>query len=355
MKFAVTADLHLGKQKPAQRVDALKAVCRALQQQNISALVIAGDLFDANERNYADFEAVCKSDAARGITFYIIPGNHDSELNARLFAANNIHVFSQPDSVRFDIMSMPVVFVPYIAGRNMGQLIQTVGEREDLEPDNWILVSHGDWVETLGEPNPLEPGLYMPLTRKDLDAYKPAAALLGHIHKPFDSAVVHYPGSPCPLDINETGHRRILTVDSETGAVDPLEFEEPLVYFNETLLVLPVDNEDEYVGKQAAHLLAKWNIHKHSKTDVRIRIKVRGYTKDRAALAGIIDSLFRDFRFYNDEEPDLSEVYVSDDAERNDIARKTREAVRALSLAKGEIQPGIDDILVEAMNIIYGD
>jgi len=38
----------------------------------------------------------------------------------------------------------------------------------------------------------------MPLTGKDLLAYKPGKVLLGRVHLPLDRELVHYPGSPAP-------------------------------------------------------------------------------------------------------------------------------------------------------------
>jgi len=353
LKFAVTADLHLTKQGNSQRYLALNAILQKMREIQVNILVIAGDLFDASDKNYSDFEKVCTSALGKNVQFYIIPGNHDAELNSRMFAAGNVRVISKPEIVPFDMMSMPVLFVPYTHGRSMGEMISQVSD--DIDSGKWILIGHGDWVETLGQVNPHEPGLYMPLTRVDVETYKPSKVILGHIHKPYDSSIVFYPGSPCPLDINETGRRRFLLVDSEKGDVQSVPFNEPVIYFNEKLLILPVEDEEEYLKNQAQALFKRWAISDNEREKVKIRIRVRGYTKDKSALAEIVRNLFKEYSFYNNEEPDLSEVYVSDDTERNEIALKVREAVLSTFIKKGETEPAKDDIIIKAMQIIYGD
>ncbi|MCH7720116.1 MAG: hypothetical protein IH988_03880 [Planctomycetes bacterium] len=50
----------------------------------------------------------------------------------------------------------------------------------------------------------------MPLTRADLETHNPSLTLLGHIHAPYDGPPIYYPGSPCPIDMSETGLRRFL-------------------------------------------------------------------------------------------------------------------------------------------------
>ena len=102
--------------------------------------------------------------------------------------------------------------IPYLPGKTMGDVIGMFAD--DIEPREWVLCGHGDWLEGRRSPNPYEPGTYMPLTRSDLTQYQPAQVFLGHIHARRDEPI-HYPGSPCGLDISETGRRRFLLFDTD--------------------------------------------------------------------------------------------------------------------------------------------
>ncbi len=355
MRFAVTADLHLRQNEHKERFAGLKSVFNEMQRLKLTTLVIAGDLFDINEKNYSEFDKICRAEPAKNFKIYILPGNHDWNISKNMFASDNITVISRPQIHQFDMMSMHVCFIPYRSGKTMGELIQEIPESDELKPGNWILISHGDWIETINQPNPYEPGLYMPLTRGDVETYKPAAVFLGHIHKPFDSSVVYYTGSPCPLDINETGKRRFLVVDSETARSESVEVKSPVLYFNENLLILPVEKERDYILNQAKEIIKRWNIDKTDHDRVRIRVAVRGYTKDKSELYKIVKDVFKDYSFYADEEPDLSKVFLSDDFEKNEIALKVRERIKNTQIKKGETQPSREDIMLHALHIIYGD
>lgn len=85
-----------------------------------------------------------------------------------------------------------------------------------MEDKRWILVEHGDWSEGVRAPNPSEPGVYMPLTKKDLPAYKPGKVLLGNVHLSLDLELVHYPGSPTPRTSPIQDHGGPLCMQPET-------------------------------------------------------------------------------------------------------------------------------------------
>jgi hypothetical protein len=65
------------------------------------------------------------------------------------------------------------------------------------------VVGAGSWSgmatgEGIGAPKLYEADVYMPLTGKDLPAYKPGKVLFGCVHTPINRELVHYPGSPTP-------------------------------------------------------------------------------------------------------------------------------------------------------------
>lgn len=354
MKIAITADCHLtDNERHHERFAALELLLQQLGSEGIGHLVIAGDLFNEESRNYAEFDALCGRPAFRKISIHVVPGNHDAQLSQNSFTAANLTVIEKPTVHSFDLLSRPVLFVPYAGGKTMGEMI--AGATGELPPGQWILISHGDWIEGIRDPNPYEPGVYMPLTRADLGTFRPEAVFLGHIHKPLNLGDVWYPGSLYPLDINETGRRRFLVFDTETGAVTSQPVFTGRLFFRADLVVLPVENEAAYVGAQIERKLAEWNLTKQEKESAAIRVSVSGYSADKARLPGIIRGGFQGIEFYDSEGPDVSGVSVSEDRELEALARMASKAVEKLQLPDDRDRPGREEILQAALMAIYGE
>jgi DNA repair exonuclease SbcCD nuclease subunit len=248
-------------------------------------------------------------------------------------------------------MSLPFLFLPYKKNTNMGEVISSF--RSELEPDRWVLIGHGDWIAGLREPNPLEPGIYMPLTRTDLISYKPNQVILGHIHKSLDEDNLHYPGSPCPLDINETGRRRFLIVDSETATVREQTVHSEIIYFNETFYIYPVPDETVYIRKKIASRITAWQLSDEERSKVRVRFRLQGYSSDVRELKATVEACFEGFQFYDSDGPDLSQVGLSDDLDKAEIARQMARWIRELKWSPGVHDPPKEQLLVEALRVIY--
>lgn len=354
MRIAVAADLHLTSHEDhPERYHALENILERMSGERVDRLVLAGDLFHETSQNYAEFEKFCRQTQYRHVHFHIIPGNHDRRLTPAMFAAENIIVHSDPEIQRFDLMSLPFLFLPYQKAKTMGEMIAPFVP--ELAPEKWVLISHGDWVEGMREINPIEPGVYMPLTRTDLESYRPLRAILGHLHKPIDRGIVHYPGSPCPLDVTETGRRRFLIVDSDTGAVMPEPVDADVLYFQASLLVLPVEDEQAYLTSQIESHLKTWDVTEAEKSRARIRVKVQGYTADKKRVMETVKTGFRGFTFYEDAGPDLGGVSLSEDMERAEIASRVLKTIEGLEWPGDEREPSKDQILLEALHVIYGD
>ena len=353
MKIAVTADLHLSsRKKNPERFHALEAILQIMLLEKIHHLAILGDVFDADQKSYSEFEKLCRDTKFKEIQFLLLPGNHDPELTQRGMTAENVQVFEQPEIFNVDILGLPILFLPYINGKNMGEAIAPF--MPELEPQSWILFGHGDWIQGMREINPYESGVYMPLTRMDVERTQPKTVILGHIHKPTDESILHYPGSPCPLHINETGKRWFLILDADTGAVTPHPLDSDILYFQVNLTILPLDDEKTYLVKQIQSVLKEWNLSEEEKKKSQIRIQVKGYTKDKSALLEIVEQGFSGFQFYGDK-PDLEEVSLSNDIELAEIAQQVTEVVKTQTLLNEPNQPQKDQVLLEALKTIYGD
>ncbi len=350
MKIAVTADVHLKtKEKSPERWNTLTDILNKMLSEDIKTLIIAGDLFNEESRNYSDFDQFCKNTkyTKENIKFYIIPGNHDLSISQKDFTSNNIRIFSKTEIIGFGEQPAAFLFIPYQPAKSMGE---AVAEYMKNPPGPFILIGHGDYTAGLRYPNPYEPGIYMPLTRNDIQYYDPAKVILGHIHRKMNLGKVYYPGSPCGLNINETGKRSFLIIDTNSFDITERAIDTDVIFFNETLVSIPTASEFEYLERKILEMVRKWNINKNDVPKVQVRLKVKGYTSDKSKLLEIIKKTFKDFTFYNNEDPDLTEVSVFDDPERTAIVEKTREEIERLKF-DDEITSR-EDILEKALHII---
>lgn len=353
MLVALTADLHLTTRlKHPERYNALADVLTKAVARDITTVILAGDTFDETSRNYAEFEAFCQQEKFQNLRLILIPGNHDAGLKPGQVTAKNVEVLSRPAFRAFEDNGMNLLLLPYVKDKTMGEFI--AAHAADLETNRWILVGHGDWTEGVHEPNPLEPGIYMPLTRRDLENFRPARAVLGHIHKPMDGEVVSYVGSPCGLDIRETGRRRFLILDTATGNVESQPVDSDVLYFNESFVVVPAENEVEFIAEQIKQRMQGWQLAKGENKKVQVQVRFLGYSLDKRRLQKAVLTAFKGFRFYQDGEPDFSQVSTADDANLLEIAKRVKERLEATEFSPDGQQPGKEDILLQALHVIYG-
>ncbi|HSM54970.1 MAG TPA: metallophosphoesterase [Candidatus Sulfomarinibacteraceae bacterium] len=352
MEVAITADVHLTeKARHPQRLAALEEILNTLCERGIEHLIVAGDLFDASQRNYAEFEALCTRPEYASVQLTIIPGNHDAELRGAHVSAANVRVLDEPAPVTFAQDARPFLFIPYKQGQTMGEAIAPFASQ--LPADEWVLVGHGDWAGGARAGNPYEPGVYMPLTRSDVQRFRPATIFLGHIHIPIDRPPLYYAGSPCGLDITETGHRRFLRYDLTSGGVSSTRIEAPVLYFDETFVVVPADDEAEFMRRQIEERIASWQLEPGDEDRVRLRVRISGYSANKRALADVVSSAFDRYQFYKQDKPDLSEVHVADDLELAAIAEQVRQKIETLAWPQEGDEPTPDEIMLEALHVIY--
>ncbi|GAG62924.1 unnamed protein product, partial [marine sediment metagenome] len=325
MKIAITADVHLhSKEVYSERYNALVNILDQMITENIKILVIAGDLFDKESQNYSEFDELCKLAKYNEIKIYIIPGNHDPGINSKSFVANNVQIFTKPAILQLGEPALDFFFLPYMLDKSMGEIITKY--KNDLS-EQWVLIGHGDYLSGILAPNPYEPGIYMPLSRADVELFNPIKVILGHIHKKMDTGRIYYVGSPCGLNINETGKRSFLIVDTNNLDISTKTVDTDHIFFNETLIALPTIKESDYIKNKISDMIKKWEISKIDIPKVRIRLKVKGYTSDKGKLLSIIKDSFTNFAFYEGEEPDLTEVSIFKDPERIQIVEKLKEEI----------------------------
>ncbi|MCK5116147.1 MAG: metallophosphoesterase [Candidatus Aegiribacteria sp.] len=346
MNVAITADVHLpaGDNHP-ERYNALVNILDSLVKQEINTLIIAGDLFDKDCSNYSRFEEICRQYPQ--IDIHIIPGNHDPDISRSVIVGENIRVYNSP--ALQEINGLGFVFIPYSATSGMGECI---GE---IRPEKrWVLVGHGDYFGGLKQRNPYEKGTYMPLYRKDIEEFSPWRVFLGHIHKPMNIDNLYYPGSPCGIDINETGRRRYLLFNTATGHISTEIVRTDVIYLQEKFLVIPDENEVARLRNDAEGRIAAWGLNQEDRRRARIRIKATGYTSDREVIMGCLKDVFAGFSFVKDEEPDISSLHVAKDNRRNAIARRVLELIEEMEWEFGGNEPERGKVIEIALSVIYG-
>jgi DNA repair exonuclease SbcCD nuclease subunit len=353
MKIAITADFHLTtKKKHPERWKTLENFLIDITKKDIYKIIICGDLFNDDYHNYSEFDKLTSEH--KDIDFIIIPGNHDPNINQKSIIGRNVTIYTEPEIVSFDDSVFSFLFLPYKDSVKMGE--QLISFQNELKPNKWVLISHGDWADSIQTPNPIEPGIYMPLSRKDIKEHKPALTVLGHIHKPIDNENfnVHYAGSPCGLDVTETGRRRYLILDTKTLNTDSIPADSEVIYFDEQVVVYPMENEREFLERQIEKIKNKWELNNREIEKSIIRIKVKGYSQDKRRLKEIFDSGFSDFSFWNDEGVDVSMVSDSQNPELAEISKRVIEKIENEYIEEKEGQPSKNDIIFKALQSIYG-
>lgn len=346
MKIAITADAHLTfYNETPERYHALKDIFEQAVSKSLDAVLISGDLFNKDFNNYSDFEELANEFPKLNI--WILPGNHDSGISSRSLVGKNLRIFEKVEIIKDGIS---LLMVPYQSGTTMGEVIAS--QMEFLSPKQWALFGHGDWLEGIRTPNPLEPGTYMSLTRADLDRYQPTRVFLGHIHARSDSPI-YYPGSPCGIDITETGKRRFLVFDTNTGNVEARSVSTDVIYHIANLLILPVEDEASYIHKMVGVEKDKWKVSRDDIVRTKIRVKVQGYTKDKSALNALLMDEFNGFSFYKDEAPDIGQVSTTIDLNRIKIAEQVKEKIEHMELNPSSDEPDKEQILMESLKLIF--
>jgi len=257
MTVAITADLHLtSREEHPARFDALEDILEQMLSASITTLVVAGDLFDQDRRDVHELEALLRRPEYRELHIVILPGNHDAALNQSSFSAANVLVMESPRLVYLEEGGLPFFFLPYKSGESAGARL--VPFRDQLPPDGWFLVSHGDFTSGPTAPNPHEPGVYMPLTRADVSAFQPVRAFLGHTHVPFQSERVISPGSPAAVDASETGLRGFWVVDPQHDSIEHRTVNRGPIYMKENFLIVPSPDETTVLKEEITRRVQGW-------------------------------------------------------------------------------------------------
>ena len=347
MQVAVTADVHLRTQQEyPERYSALDNILAQLASRDIEMLLVAGDLFDADLVDYSDFEQLCAQYPS--VQLHIIPGNHDAQINEAKVVGPNIHIYTEPEILVVD--STTFLMMPYDPNATMGEKLAHAAA--DIEERQWILVGHGDYMECTQAPNSTLP-IYGPLSRTDLDRYAPTTVFLGHIHRAQTNNNVHYVGSPQGLDITETGRRTYTVFDTANGLVTAMPVTNDLLYFSESFVIVPVENDASILKQKIKRRVESWNLEPSEYDRVQLRVDASGFTADRKLILKTLKNGFRQFSYYDDG-PRIDQLRISADYQRNAVAERVQELVNAMQWDFGGDEPTREAVVMAALALVYG-
>lgn len=354
MQIAITSDLHLRSQSETpHRFKALQNILDQMIGGEITELLIAGDLFDKDASNYSDFEKLISDDKYKDIQLRIIRGNHDLRLRDNAFVSDNIDVIDSAGIFYFGDSSIPFLMIPYQEEVSMGEVIAEFVN--DLPKDNWILVGHGDYLESVRDPESYEKGIYMPLSRKDVSQFSPLQAFLGHIHKPSEIGKVIYMGSPNPIQINETGARRFIIFDTQELTHTSHRVTYGAVNFIEDIMILPIDDETSLLSKQLDQVIREWQDKSIDPQEVVLRLKISGYTKSRKDLQEYLEGKLKDMGIGTIESVNLDKLHsLETEPERIELANLAQEHMSTQDWSSGDtITPSKNEVMLQIQKLIF--
>lgn len=226
-----TADVHL-RPDTDERLAALEEVLTIAADRDADVLTIGGDLFDRPE----DVEQLRTELRNRFFTeqpfeIILIPGNHDVEAFRRdLFFGDACTVIA--DEETFGTWVSPqedlrIIGIPY-RERATDDLLLALNDREEFAGTD-VLLFHGSLDAPIGaDAGDEDDYRYFPVTEELLTELNFDYYLAGHYHGPhqlqFDTgAEFAYPGTPASTRTSETGRRRVVRLDDDGLAFEPLD------------------------------------------------------------------------------------------------------------------------------------
>lgn len=144
-----SSDLHLRPNGAGDDLSALRRVLTAARALDADALLLAGDVFDANRLPSQLVEAAAALFATSPAPVVILPGNHDCltvgsvYYHPALAGVGGLHVLGQTgEAVVFPHLDLEVWGLPHADYRDMRPLAQRRPRRTRWQ----VAMAHGHWV-----------------------------------------------------------------------------------------------------------------------------------------------------------------------------------------------------------------
>ncbi len=242
MDLLLTADIHLSATHP-ERLAALEEIVRFANTENVSYVLIAGDMFDADLEVETIKPRIRNLFSGNSFQVFVIPGNHDERaFREEDYFGDDIEVLATRPLQTLELGGVNLVAVPFVK-RGFDDLVDAVNDARIEEKLNVLLI-HGTLSTTEGKGSGDE-ARYLPFTPEQLVASGMDYVFAGHIHSSpirqsfgTDDCVFVYPGSPVSITRNETGRRGawLFNTDTESFRNIPLDSH---YYVHESIDLIP--------------------------------------------------------------------------------------------------------------------
>jgi DNA repair exonuclease SbcCD nuclease subunit len=239
-KFLHTADWQLGMTRhflseeaqarfTAARIEAITSIGALAIEEGCSFIVVGGDVFESNQ---VERQIVVRSleamKSAAGVTFYLLPGNHDpldaaSVFRSKSFVENcpaNVVVLEDSDPVHV-ADGVQIVSAPWSTKRPLVDLVARAVSELPSDGTVRVVVGHGS-TDNLS-PNPNDPAL---VVLAELEAAIAGGSAhyvaLGDRHSTTEvggTGRIWYSGAPEPTDYDEIDPGNVLIVDLSPESV----------------------------------------------------------------------------------------------------------------------------------------
>ncbi len=223
MPLLHTADLHLTSRGHDERWDALEHLLAVATDRNADALVISGDLFDANSD-----VSLLKPELRRrledtSVPVVIIPGNHDvGGLGSGDYLGRTSALLLEAGAF-VDVGDFRIIGLPFEDVGESAVIDRLYTAAQSIRDGGTnVLLYHGELMDLVptrddhGEEGAHE---YMPVSLATLEGFDFDFVLAGHFHRSFDvrrsgNGYVVYPGSPVSITRKETGVRSAAWIEA---------------------------------------------------------------------------------------------------------------------------------------------
>jgi len=239
LKILHTGDFHLNENAP-ERWDALREVTTLALENQVTVLVIAGDLFDkdvAAENLRAKLRSYLSNKAFQTV---ILPGNHDYRAyRSGLYFGENLTVLDSADEPVKLGSNVVLWGVPYkpVGREQMAANLREMAARMDPSLLN-IIIFHGELLDAYFAPQEWGDegfGRHMPVRLAFFEPLPVQYVLAGHFHSRFSvreipgGGLFIYPGSPVSVTKKEIGQRMVnflaIGEDPQEMLIDSFHFE----------------------------------------------------------------------------------------------------------------------------------
>ena len=240
VRFIHTADWQLGMTRyflddeaqarfSGARIDAIRRIGSLAVEEGCGFVVVCGDVFESNQvGRQVVVRALDAMAATPGVTFYLLPGNHDpldasSVYRSPTFAnhrPDNVIVLEESDPVEV-VPGVELVAAPWPTKRPLSDLVASACEGLNATGAVQVVAGHGR-LDSLS-PDRNDPALVaLAGLEARLDAGVIHYVALGDRHSTTDASRtgrIWYAGAPEPTNYDESGPGNVLVVELSADRV----------------------------------------------------------------------------------------------------------------------------------------